>query len=115
MQNTRFKLIGAVTTKQAEVLKTLYELEAQIADRRYWKTKDLGGYRSSHHSLTLRRLWELGLVEREDSGHSFGYRIAQAGQTLWRVICAASTLPQAAIFGGARVAPRVQALTELVA
>ncbi|MNR71617.1 hypothetical protein D3C71_22480 [compost metagenome] len=112
---TRSKLFGLLTTPQAELLKTLFELEEQTRAGRYWRPRDLGGYRSSHHALTLRKLCEHGLVERDETQHNFGYRIASAGQSMWRLLQASSQLPAAALLGGAAARPRAEALMRLAA
>lgn len=107
------KLFGMLTTPQAELLKTLYELEQKKQPGRFWRPKELGAYRSSHHSLTLRKLCEQGLVEREQVSRNFAYRIADAGESLWEMVRATSELPSAAFLGGSAVATRARQLLRL--
>jgi hypothetical protein len=100
----RCKLLGLLTLQQAELLKTLFELGEQTDPARYWKPKDLGGYRSSHHTLTLRKLLALGFAEKNEQGSgSFSYRITAAGQATWELFRLSSQLPLASLVGGASV------------
>ncbi|KWT98351.1 hypothetical protein WDL1P1_00915 (plasmid) [Variovorax sp. WDL1] len=108
-------MLGLMTTPQAELLKTLYELEQQLRDGRYWRPRDLGAFRSSHHAMTLRKLVEQGLVERQGESGNFGYRIAQAGRSAWNLVQATSKLPSVAFIGGAAVQSRVMDLARLAA
>lgn len=107
------KLFGLLTTPQAELLRTLYDLENRSVSGRFYKPRELGAYRSSHHALTLRKLCENGLVEREQMNRNFSYRIANAGRSFWELVQATAELPAAAFLGGAAAASRARALTRV--
>lgn len=79
------RFAGVLTPAQSEVLKTLYELHKQMGDSHYWKPKDLGAFRSSHHAITLRRLTDRGFVEkkREEGQTGFSYKITAEGISAW--------------------------------
>lgn len=116
---TRCKFAGAVTPAQAEVLKSLFELEAQLGPR-VWKPKDLGAYRSSHHALTLKRLEGQGFVERiqlpsakAQVRATFGYRITEAGKSIWKFLCELAQVPAHAIFGGPASRERIELLSKI--
>ena len=112
---TRCKYMG-LTLPQAELLKTLFDLERQTKKGIFWKPRELGGYRCSHHALTLKRLHAQGLVERTtESGKTYAYRIAENGISLWSVIQESTKLPSAAIFGGAQVLSRAAPVLKLLA
>lgn len=119
--SNRFKLIGLLTPAQSEVLKTLYELCLQVGPDRFWRPKDLGAYRSSHHALTLKKLEERGLVERvelssaENVRASFKYRITRAGLEAWQLLLDASSVPPHAMLGGMATQSRVQLLARMAA
>lgn len=116
--STRCKLAGLLTPSQSELLKTLFELHQQMGPEKYWRPKDLGAYRSSHHAMTLKRLQERGLVEREavePSGHSFGYRISNSGVETWDLMLDAAQVPLHSIFGGSSVRERAKTLAKLAA
>lgn len=107
------KILGLLTTPQASVLKKLYDLNCTSPEGTFWKAKDVGAYRSSHHSLTLRKLCELGLVEKLATSKSFGYRIANAGQSCWNLLLEAAQLPAVMIIGGQATKHRTVALARV--
>lgn len=115
----RCKFAGTVTPAQAELLKTLYELEAQMGPK-IWRPRDLGAYRSSHHALTLKRLEGQGYVERiplEGTAAvnrvSFGYRITEAGKSIWKFLKDLAQLPAHSVFGGPAARERVELLSQI--
>ena len=114
MSNTKFA--GMVTPAQAEVLKTLYELNKQMGDEHYWRPKDLGAYRSSHHSITLRRLVEKGLVERtRREGESlFSYKISKEGMEIWEQFMACAAISPLAVSNQGNVRGRLAAMKQLL-
>lgn len=107
------KLLGLFTHFQAEVLKELRDLGAQQTGQ-YWKPKELGAYRGSHHARTLAALVSRGHVERTDLGRSeaarptFAYRISAAGAQALREFEEIATTPAAAVPG--RTADRARLL-----
>ncbi len=80
---SRCKLIGLLTPRQLEILKTLYELRGQMGPASLWRPKDLGAYRHSHHAKTLTTLEQQGLVAREALScgvkAQYGYKITEKG------------------------------------
>jgi len=59
---SRCKLAGVLTSRQLELLTTLSQLQDQLGECRFWRPKELGGFRGSHHAKTLAALAEEGLV-----------------------------------------------------
>lgn len=95
---SRKKLCGLLTTREAEVLGPLlanrekYAIPPSDASRQpgWCRCRDIGGTRDSHHSLTVRRLVDKGLVEslplssqRALAKPLLVYRATEAGQKLW--------------------------------
>lgn len=80
---SRCKLIGLLTPRQLEVLKCLCELKEQTSDSTLWRPKDLGAFRSSHHTKTLQGLETQGLVKSQSITEGlkpqFGYCITDKG------------------------------------
>lgn len=119
--SNRCKLVGLLTPAQTELLKTLFELHKQLGPDRFWRPRDLGAFRSSHHALTLKRLQERGLVERAPlepgsaSRTSFGYRITGSGVQTWDLFCDAAAVPAHAVFGGTGAHERVEMMARLAA
>lgn len=95
-----------MTFAQLEVLKSLKELHARRGASHYWLPRDLGAYRSSHHTHTLTRLETLGYVEKTvlavgASGRAkYGYRISMSGLAAWTEFCAMAAIPAAQVIGG---------------
>lgn len=117
---SRCKFFSLLTPAQSELLKTLFELHEQIGPDRYWRPRDLGAYRSSHHALTLKRLQGMGLVERAplpetESHRNFGYRITNMGVETWDLLLDASRTPLHSIFAGPGVQERARTLVQLAA
>ncbi|MDO8416322.1 MAG: hypothetical protein Q7S87_08945 [Agitococcus sp.] len=116
---SRHKLIGLLTATQSEILKELFSLYQQCGDSKFWKPRDLGAYRSSHHALTLRRLASQGLVDSVElmgatSTKKYAYRISDRGVETWELIIAVATLPLTSIFGGKSAQRQMQELVRLV-
>lgn len=77
------KLLGLLTPYQAELLKRLADL-ALGQPNVFWRPRELGAYRSSHHAATLRQLELQGWVSRLELSKgavrpNFGYRITAKG------------------------------------
>lgn len=115
MSNTKFA--GMVTPAQAEVLKTLYELHKQMGGDHYWRPKDLGAYRSSHHSITLRRLVERGLVvrHRKEGDSLFSYKISEEGIEVWDQFIACASISPLAVSNQGNVRGRLEMMKQLLA
>ena len=95
---SRKKLCGLITTRQAEVLKPLQANknkrhvsgENSLSEPGWCRCRDIGGYRDSHHSLTLRRLAAKGLVETTSLVSErllekplLVYRVTAEGSSVW--------------------------------
>lgn len=113
------KLLGLLTPNQTEVLKALASIEKQLPGQ-YWRPRDLGAYRGSHHGKTLQLLCEAGLVGRRPLGApsvrrpNFEYRATPKGlaelQFLQRIV----DLPAEAVPGRAADVARVRMTQALV-
>lgn len=112
--NAKKKFLG-LTPIQAELIKILYDLEVQTGKGLYWKPKDLGAFRCSHHALTLQRLHAKGLIEKCADSQLSAFRIASKGKDLWDMIKSAVNLPKVAFFGGTVVTSRVSQMSQLIA
>lgn len=83
---SRCKLVGLLTSRQLDIVKRLNELSLNASPTAYWKPRDLGSFKGSHHAKTLTRLEAQGLVERialAEEGKSrphFLYRITDQGR-----------------------------------
>ena len=97
--------MGLLTPHQADVLKSLAEVERQVPGR-YWRPRDIGAFRGSHHARTLGTLLEEGLVERRalDSGvtrqrPTFEYRISSEGLGQLNVLALVRQIPAESVPG----------------
>lgn len=99
---SRHKIIGLVSLGQSEILKELFNLYKQCGESRYWKPRDIGAYRSSHHARTLRKLESQGLVVSKvlPGSKHYEYRISNEGVDIWQLVLDIAELPSTAIFGG---------------
>lgn len=104
-----------MTSLQAELLKQLYVLEAQTRRGKYWKPKELGASRSSHHAATLRRLLSMELVERSPEDGPASYRISPAGREAWELFQDACNIPLVALSGGQTARNHVLEIRRLAA
>lgn len=99
---SRCKLLGSLTTYQLSLLLCLQSLYTQ-APHRFWRPKDLGASRSSHHSQTLASLSKLDLVEKMQLSTAqkapFGYRITQKGLKELQTLQLISDVSTQAILG----------------
>lgn len=116
---SRCKLAGLLTPAQGELLKTLFDLHRQLGPDRFWKPRDLGAFRSSHHALTLKRLLERGLVDRvalQDEGARpiYAYRITEDGRQVWLLFRAMAEVPPHSVFGGEGAQARAQVMAAVV-
>lgn len=102
---SRCKLLGLLTPYQAETLKKLQDLSnARPLD--FWRPRDVGAFRNSHHTKTLMNLEKEGLVEKTQlsSGSSrptYGYRISASGRTTLEVFRTLADVPLESVFGRA--------------
>ena len=116
----RCRLAGLLTPYQGEVLRTLYELRLQMGPTRYWRPRELGAWRSSHHSHTLSRLADKGWVERaplSDAAESraYGYRITDIGCQVWTAFVDATRTPVEAVLGTEHARMRARRAAQLAA
>lgn len=77
------KLLGLLTSYQVELLKDLVTL-AKTHPQKYWRPKDLGAFRNSHHGTTLRTLESRGFIESVNLSKGtlrpgYGYRATAEG------------------------------------
>lgn len=108
------RFAGILTPAQSEVLKTLYDLYAQLGGNHYWKPKDLGAFRSSHHAITLRRLQERGFVEKkQDSPKSFSYKITDDGVQAWQAFLESAKVPEHATPKNSTIRQRLAVMSKL--
>jgi hypothetical protein len=102
---SRHKLIGLLTAVQLEVIKELFSLYKQCGDARFWKPRDIGAYRSSHHALTLKRLACQGLVDSKElpstsMAKKYAYRISMQGVAVWELVIDVVMTPLMTLPGG---------------
>lgn len=80
---SRCRLVGLLTPRQIELLQTLRQLRNQVGETHYWKPKDLGSFRGSHHAKTLASLAEENYVLqkaiRAGSREHYTYAISADG------------------------------------
>jgi DNA-binding MarR family transcriptional regulator len=100
------KLGGLLTFAQLEVLKSLSEMRARRGTTSFWQPRDLGAYRSSHHTHTLTKLASLGYVERSEVAKAgagrprYLYKITDAGQVIWEEFQSLARVPASQVLGG---------------
>lgn len=99
----KLRLLGLFTPYQSEILRALYHLRTQMGANRYWRPRELGAFKGSHHSLTLTRLAERGLVEKTPlssmDGRAHGYRISERGALEWEAFVEVANLPIESVMG----------------
>ena len=102
---SRCKLIGLLTPIQLDVLKSLHTLGTQTGVEALWRPRDLGAFRSSHHTRTLQGLEQRGMVEREPLSEDglqkpqYGYRITEEGSATLRMFRSLVDVPLEAVLG----------------
>ncbi len=116
----RIRIAGLLTPNQTELIKDLFTLRRQVGAERYWRPRDLGASRNSHHTVTLNRLADRGLVERAPFGSPvelkvYGYRISDKGVELWEELQELLHVPLNAVLGSSHVRARAQRTQELLA
>lgn len=102
---SRCKLLGLLTPYQAETLKKLQDL-AKAHPSEFWRPRDVGAFRNSHHTKTLMNLEKEGWVEKTclSSGTTrptYGYRISAAGRNMLEVFRTIADVPLESVFGRA--------------
>lgn len=102
---TRCKLLGLLTSFQAESLKKLADLHSRHPGQ-YWRPRDIGAFRGSHHNKTLQSLFLRGLVAREPLGEGearpvYAYKVTPSGLTVLQTFRELAGVPLEAIMGGA--------------
>lgn len=116
---TRCKLIGLLTPRQLELLKSLYELRTQMGAASLWRPKDLGAYRHSHHAKTLSSLEQQGLVEREPCSETvrtqYGYRITTKGHDTFEQFRSFLDIPLESLLGSQADRTRARYALQLAA
>jgi hypothetical protein len=103
---THCKLVGLFTHYQVDTLKKLAELSAN-SNPLFYRPRDVGASRNSHHTKTLSQLQAQGLVERIElsSGNfrpAYGYRISSAGVSTFNLFKALADVPLDLVPGHAR-------------
>lgn len=115
------KLAGLLTYSQLELLKSLEELRVRKNPESFWTPKDLGAYRSSHHTHTLIRLVELGYVEKTvvslavNGRPKNAYRITAAGSIIWSEFVNLAGIRPEQVLGGHADKQRIQYAQRLLA
>ncbi len=120
LMSERIRIAGLLTPNQTVLIKELFVLRRQMGADRYWRPRDLGASRNSHHTVTLNRLADRGLVERAPCGVStelrtFGYRLTDKGALLWEELQELLHVPLNAVLGSSHVRARAQRTQELLA
>jgi DNA-binding HxlR family transcriptional regulator len=99
---SRCKLLGLLTPHQVGTLKTLLELNSKTPGAA-WRPREIGAYKSSHHSRTLQSLEERGLVRKEElcrrARPQYGYSISSAGMELWASFKELAQVPAETVMG----------------
>jgi hypothetical protein len=114
---THCKLLGLLTPYQADTLKKLTDLTAARREV-FWKPRDVGAFRNSHHAKTLSQLHSQDLVERKELSEGgvrpvYGYRASLKGVVTLELFRELAELPVEAVMGRAadrRCAALAQAL-----
>ncbi len=108
----RCKLSGLLTPNQAEVLKGLEALDI-LSPKEFFRPREIGAFRSSHHTNTLKALEALLLVEhcslsmQTAPRPARGYRLTAQGRTMLEVFRQLADVPLDSVLG--RTADRQRA------
>lgn len=91
---TNQKILGCITAIQYHMLMAL-KIRSDIHPSRFWKVVELGGFKSTSHSIILKRLVNKQFVEEVFiSEHRKAYKISAKGIDLLRDIAYYQALPQ---------------------
>lgn len=115
---SRCKLVGLLTPRQIELLQTLRQLRGQMGATHFWKPKDLGSVRGSHHAKTLASLAEAQYVLQKSvqagSREHYLYAISDEGLKALEQLARLSDVPVTKVPGRRQDQARASFLASLL-